>query len=99
MTPNEYLESVLISQQLSDDSSEMKELRAERMKVESIINDRFAGCSPTIRYGGSKAKGTMIREAYDLDVICYFPNDETRAGKTLPDIYANVRDALRTDYA
>jgi hypothetical protein len=99
MTANEYLESVLASQQLSDDGVEMQELRDARTKVETLLKDDFAGCSPTIRYGGSKAKGTMIREDYDLDVICYFPNEETGAGETLADIYTNVRDALQEDYA
>ena len=52
--------------------------------------------SPTIRYGGSKAKGTMIKEAYDLDMTCYFGHDDTRAGQTLEDIYGNTRKALES---
>ena len=87
------------SQHVANDSTEMEELRAARAKVEALLKDRFAGCSLTIRYGGSKAKGTMILEDYDLDVICYFANGETGAGETLAAIYANVRDALREAYA
>ena len=40
----------------------------------------------------------MIREAYDLDMICYFPHDDISAGKTLKDIYQHARDALAAQY-
>jgi hypothetical protein len=40
----------------------------------------------------------MIRESYDLDIICYFPHDDTAAGETLEDIYNNVRSALEKKY-
>ena len=98
MKPNEYLAEVLKAQQLANDSDEMKELQEARGEVEALLIKHFEGCSPTIRYGGSKAKGTMIRDDYDLDVICYFQNDETGAGETLKDIYVNVRKALQKKY-
>ena len=44
------------------------------------------------------AKGTMNREAYDLDIICYFAHDDTSAGKTLEEIYNNVSEALKGNY-
>jgi hypothetical protein len=96
MTANEYLEDLLSDQTLAEDSEELKALREHRGEVEALLRDHFDGCSPTIRYGGSKAKGTMIRESYDLDIICYFPHDD--AGETLEDIYNNVRKALKKDY-
>ncbi len=40
------------------------------------------------------AKGTMIREAYDGDMTCYFPHDETEAGDNLKEIYENVARIL-----
>lgn len=98
MTTNEYLAKVLASQTLGDDSDELKALQAHRAKVEKLLRERFAESSPTIRYGGSRAKGTMIKEAYDLDVICYFPHDDTAAGETLEDIYNNARKALESEY-
>jgi len=98
MTTNDYLIKVLASQTLADDSDELKALQEQRVKVEQLLRDRFKDSSPTIRYGGSKAKGTMIREAYDLDVVCFFPHDDTSAGETLEDIYNNVRTALATTY-
>ncbi|MDZ4865208.1 MAG: hypothetical protein SGJ01_17445, partial [Gemmatimonadota bacterium] len=67
MTDQEYLEGVLKEQSLSDDSPEMNELRRRRSEVEEHLRAEF-GSAPRIRYGGSKAKGTMIKEAYDLDL-------------------------------
>jgi len=98
MNTNEYLQSVLGSQDLPDDSDELKELQSHRQDVEALLRKQFADSSPTIRYGGSRAKGTLIREYYDLDIICYFPHDDTAAGETLEDIYNNVEKALSTAY-
>ncbi len=98
MTTNEYLNEVLQSQTLADDSEEMKELQEHRADVESLLRNKFQDCSPSIRYGGSKAKGTIILEYYDLDIICYFPSDDTSAGELLEGIYNNVRKALEENY-
>lgn len=98
MTNNEYLTQVLESQILADDSKELKELREHRADVDKLLREHFEDSSPTIRYGGSKAKGTLIKESYDLDIICYFPNDDTSAGDSLEDIYNNVQKALEKEY-
>ena len=98
MNDNDYLKNVLDAQTLSQDSAELKNLQQNREAVEKVLRDHFSKSSPTIRYGGSKAKGTMIREAYDLDIICYFPNDDTEAGETLKDIYENTSTALSKKY-
>jgi hypothetical protein len=98
MDKNEYLKQVLESQTLADDSPELKELRGHREAVETLLRERFSESSPTIRYGGSRAKGTMNRESYDLDLICYFPHDDTSAGESLEDIYNNVKQALGEGY-
>jgi hypothetical protein len=97
-TVNEYLEQVLESQKLEDDSKELKELQAHRAEVERLLREHFDECSPTIRYGGSRAKGTLILALYDLDIICYFPSDDTAAGATLEDIYNNLKAALENEY-
>ena len=86
MTDMEYLKEILESQNLADDSAELKTLMEQRKDVERILRDAFPDCSPTIRYGGSKAKGTLIKEAYDLDLACYFPHDDETAGSSLEDI-------------
>ncbi|MFI5165152.1 MAG: hypothetical protein ACHQQS_00870 [Thermoanaerobaculales bacterium] len=98
MTDNEYLKKTLAAQTLAADSDELKALRAHRADVEALLRDKFAESTPTIRYGGSKAKGTVIKEAYDLDVICYFAHDDDKAGQNLKEIYDNVRAALQTKY-
>jgi len=98
MNTSEYLQKVLASQDLPDDSAELKALQSHRKDVEDLLRNYFAKSSPTIRYGGSKAKGTLIRDDYDLDIACYFPHDDTAAGATLKDIYNNVATALGNDY-
>lgn len=98
MSDKKYLEDILESQTLDPDGQEMKDLRAHRSDVEKLLRKKFEKCSPTIRYGGSKAKGTMIREAYDLDMTCYFGRAENGAGETLQEIYENVEAALADEY-
>ena len=98
METEAYLQSVLKSQTLAPDSQELKDLQKHRANVEETLREHFDECFPTIRYGGSKAKGTMIRESYDLDIICYFPHDDTEAGETLEEIYNSVREALSGKY-
>ena len=98
MTTKEYLQAILKQESLSNDSDEIKAIWKERENVENIIATKFSSSSPTIRYGGGKAKGTMIRSNYDLDIVCYFPHDEKDAGETLEEIYNNVKEALQADY-
>jgi len=98
MSDKTYLEEILESQTLDSDGHEMKDLRAHRSDVDKLLRKNFEKCSPTIRYGGSKAKGTMIKEAYDLDITCFFSNEETAAGETLQEIYENVEKGLAGDY-
>src|SRR5579859_2029194 len=97
MTPNEYLLKILDEQTLAEDGDELKQLRTRRQEVEDHLRVDF-GSSPTIRYGGSKSKGTMIKEAYDLDVICYFPRDDDDAGGNLETIFDNVKKSLSKKY-
>lgn len=65
-----YLQQLLQDQVLS--STEVSALEAHRDEVEKYLRKEF-GSKPVIRYGGSKAKNTMVKECYDLDIICYFP--------------------------
>jgi hypothetical protein len=96
MTPNDYLKALLESQKLEEGSKELADLRRHREEVESLIRAKFP--TPTIRYAGSKAKGTMIRESYDLDLPCYFANDDASAGDTLEEIFDAVKAALAESY-
>src|SRR5262249_49414942 len=99
MKVKDYLEAVLRSQTLAPDGDELKLVRDERKKVEALLRREFIDCLPTIRYGGSMAKGTMIKAAYDLDLPCYFGHDDDGAGKTLKEIYDNVKAALDKEYS
>jgi hypothetical protein len=98
MTDKQYLQKVLELQKLEQDSDELTAVQDHRADVEKLLRDHFEKSSPTIKYGGSIAKGTLVKESYDLDVICYFENDDTDAGETLKDIYYNVKEALQDDY-
>jgi hypothetical protein len=98
MTADEYLKDVLASQMLGDDSDEVKALQKHRADVEKLIRDSFEDAALTIRYAGSKAKGTMNKEAYDLDIISYVSSGDNTAGDTLEDIYNNHKKALEDKY-
>ena len=94
MTADDYLREVLDSQALGDDSDEVKALQKHRADVEKLIRDSFKGTALTVRYAGSKAKGTMNKESYDLDIISYVSSGDNTAGEALEDIYDNHRKAL-----
>lgn len=98
MNASDYLEKILTQQTFGDDDPELKELRKRRKEIENALQRHFSKSSPSIRWGGSVAKGTMIREAYDGDITCYFPHDETEAGNTIEEIYENVANALGGTY-
>ncbi len=98
MKPDEYLKKVLEQQAFEDDAPELKEIRKRRKELEEALRKHFANENPSIRWAGSMAKGTMIRESYDGDMTCYFPHDESGAGETLAEIYENTVGALSPDY-
>jgi hypothetical protein len=98
VTTEHYLTKILQQQTLADDSSEMKELLRRREEIQGVLNAAFAKSRPSIRWGGSKAKGTMIRESYDGDMTCYFARDDQQVGDTLQDIYDSGAAALEKDF-
>lgn len=98
MTADEYLSEVLASQALGDDSDELNALQTHRADVEKLIRDNFKNTALTIRYAGSKAKGTMNKESYDLDIVSYVASGDSTAGETLENIYENHKKALGKKY-
>lgn len=98
MTANEYLDKILTEQTFSSSDQEMKDLTERRQSIEKLLRDKFAGTPITIRWGGAKVKGTMIRASYDGDMTCYFNSGDTTAGETLEDIYGRVARILEGDY-
>lgn len=97
MTPTEYLRAVLREQTLAPDGPELEQLREERERIRGILKEVY-GTAPAVKEGGSKAKRTMIRESYDLDLFCYFPRDDTSAGETLEEIYNHVACTLEPHF-
>lgn len=97
MTADEILAKVLEQQTLVADSEELAKLRSTREDVEALLRSAY-GNSPRIRYGGSKAKNTMIRCSYDLDMTCYFARNDNKAGETLEEIYNDVARVLEAHY-
>lgn len=98
MTPDEYLAEVLKNQTLKEGGDELEALRSRREEIEKLVRAAFEGADLTFRYGGSKAKRTMIKSNYDLDLLVYFGKDESGAGENLAEIYKNVMDALAKKY-
>lgn len=98
MTGSEYLQRLLASEELKEGCDEIIALDSEREEVDRVLKEAFPNSYPTFTHGGSRAKGTMIREDYDLDEVCYFGNADTAPGETLEEIYANVAAALETSY-
>jgi hypothetical protein len=97
MNPNDFLAMVLDAQSIKDGDAELKAIEDARAKVETILKKQY-GSKITVKYGGSKAKGTMIKENYDLDILCYFENDDNSAGNNLEEIYNDVAKTLEKEY-
>jgi hypothetical protein len=98
MTDNEYLDAVLRDQTLVPGGTELTALERQRKNVVAVLEKKLGSAKPTVRKGGSWAKGTMNLEVYDLDLPTYFAYDENGAGETLEEIYNTVADAFTEDY-
>jgi len=100
MTSNQYLKAVLDEQTFSNDEPEMDDLRERRDAIKSLLETEFSDSKPSIRWAGSKAKGTIIKASYDGDMTCYFDREtDNDAGGTLQEIYDDVESALTDDYS
>ncbi len=88
MSAHQYLTSLLGAQNLSE--RDLQTLRDARDAIERWLRSDI-GSAPRIYYGGSFAKGTMLREAHDLDIVVYFPSTET---STLQQLFARVHQRL-----
>ncbi|RAZ92860.1 hypothetical protein DPM33_03070 [Mesorhizobium hawassense] len=98
MSDNDYLKDLLKSQRMEEGCDQLVALDEERDKVDALLREAFPNSDPDFTHGGSRAKGTMIREDYDLDEVCYFDNDDTGPGETLEEIYNNVAEMLEDEY-
>jgi len=82
MTINDYLKGLLTSQDLT--TQQESDLQKHKDEITKFLRAEF-GEAPVIKYAGSREKGTMIRDNYDLDVVCYFPSSDTRSLKEIRD--------------
>ena len=98
MSGNKYLNDLLNSQKLDSSSSEWGILDDEAAKIEGIIRQAYPDSRLMFTHGGSRAKGTIIREDYDLDEVAYFENEDTAPGETLEEIYENIATLLAKHY-
>ncbi|HSV94737.1 MAG TPA: hypothetical protein VLH94_02025 [Spirochaetia bacterium] len=98
MEQEEYFQKILKLHKVDNDGEEMKEIQSTKEEVEAIILGNFEDSSPTIRYGGSKAKNTMIIDSYDLDMVCYFNHNDNSAGTSLKEIYENIKNCFADNY-
>ncbi|MFZ2031751.1 MAG: hypothetical protein WAU68_15680 [Vitreimonas sp.] len=92
------LRQILESEYLDPDGAEIAEIERVRREVETRIKSAFGFGGMSFRYGGSKAKGTILKSSYDLDLLCYFHRDNASAGSTLEDIYQSVARELGRHY-
>lgn len=98
MNDNEYLSGIIAAHEVTEGSAEAVAALAVMTDVEKLIRSKLKTAVPVIEVAGSYAKGTMIKDHYDLDATCYFLNGETEAGDTLEDIFNNVGKILEEEY-
>ena len=97
MTFDEYLQKILKQQALDENGQELKDLRARQAEVEACLGQLLEG-APEIKHGGSRAKGTMVKASYDLDLFCYFDRKADDDGDTLEELYNSVETALGKEF-
>lgn len=95
--PKTLLKDILAAQRIRRGDPEHARLRSLRSQVESCLREAF-GTRPKIKYAGSRAKNTMIRSAFDLDLTCYFDAGDDTAGTSLEEIYQNTQRALSSSF-
>jgi len=87
-----YLRKLLSEQNLTE--NQKNNMRNLRQKIEQQLKAGLKG-TPRTYYGGSKAKNTMIRASYDLDIVLYWPEDFQY---TLESIYKGVGSLLQRNW-
>ncbi len=96
-TADEYLREVVAAHTFKRNDQELTDLRQRGKDVRAVLERAYSD-KAVLRYAGSYKKRTMIRDSYDLDVLCYFRRDENVAGETLKAIFEHVRDTLAKEY-
>ena len=98
MTPTEQLRAILAQQRMDPDGPEIREMNAHRDHIQGLLQNAFGTQQLTIKYGGSRAKHTMVKAGYDLDIVAYFHHDGDAGTTTLESIYREVGESLQDHY-
>jgi hypothetical protein len=93
-----WLEAKLAQHTFKPEDPEIASLIALKLEVEGALIRAFQTTTPFIAVAGSFAKGTMVKDSYDLDLVCYFDSGDDTAGTSLDTIFASVQAALETHY-
>jgi hypothetical protein len=93
-----FLARLLEYQHLSDTSTEVKSLTEEVNVLKQHLRDDLGIVDLIFREGGSKAKGTMVRCAYDYDLSIYSDSESTALGATLDEMATKVEKSLKNKY-
>lgn len=99
MSETKSLEEIVDEERLDPNSPEMKAITTSRKAIEDLIRGEYGYEGLSIRYGGSKAKGTILKCEHDADLLVYFHRDNDVAGKTLREIYEAIGTTLNGHYA
>ncbi len=91
MTNHSYLLNILEEQNL--DRAALLSLTKLKETIHGILQKTY-GSTVRIYYGGSFGKNTVIKDAYDLDIVIYFPST---VNATLRQIYEAVHKTLVTN--
>ena len=68
-----YLQDLISDQRIPTQG--LNEMRRDRDKIEKVLYSLEDLPRPTFLYGGSFGKDMIIADAYDLDLVGYYPND------------------------
>jgi hypothetical protein len=98
MSTGKSLQEIVEAERLDPNGAEMREIQRCRMEVETLLRAEFGTQGLSIRYGGSKSKGTMLKRSYDLDILSYVHHDNDRLGSRLSEIHDSVKSALEKQY-
>lgn len=98
MNANDYLKKLLASEELATDGKELADMDKHKDEVSKLLEKAFTKSTPIIKFGGSRAKNTMNKSSYDLDISIRFDRDDAVPGDTLEEIFENVFDVLSDKY-
>lgn len=95
MSIEEYLENLIQSQSRIPDKYLRKINSLKEIIRDIILNLDRISKKPTPYDAGSKKKHTMIKEAFDLDLLFYYPSDTS---ESIKEIYFYINKAMGLNF-